>query len=67
MRMNLTMMKMGRKMATDGDPVNDAMTAQAVRFMESQISDLELREKLRPYSKCKYPTVRSKASAMRVS
>ncbi|OAL45651.1 FAD/NAD(P)-binding domain-containing protein [Pyrenochaeta sp. DS3sAY3a] len=57
MRMNLRMMKMGRKMATDGDPVNDAMTAQAVKFMESQISDPELREKLRPYSKyyCKRP------------
>jgi hypothetical protein len=50
--MNLRMMKMGRKMAIDGDPVNDAMTQQAIQFMESQIKDPELREKLRPKSKC---------------
>jgi hypothetical protein len=67
MRMNLTMMKMGRKMATDGDPVNDAMTAQAVKFMESQIHDPNLREVLRPHSKCKSPSVRSIASVLWVS
>ncbi|KAJ9633606.1 hypothetical protein H2204_006812 [Knufia peltigerae] len=51
MRMNLRMMRYGRKMATDGDPLNDAMTKQAVKFMESQIADPVLREKVRPYSK----------------
>lgn len=50
--MNLRMMRYGRKMATDGDPLNDAMTKQAVKFMESQIADPVLREKVRPYSKC---------------
>ncbi|KAK4946331.1 hypothetical protein LTR10_014529 [Elasticomyces elasticus] len=56
-RMNLRMMRLGRAMATDGDPLNDQMTATAVKFMESQISDPELREKVRPYSKyyCKRP------------
>ena len=53
--MNLRMMKHGRKMATDGDPLNDEMTEQAVKFMESQISDPVLREKVRPYSKCELP------------
>ena len=51
--MNLRMMFYGRRMATDGDPLNDQMTAQAVKFMESQISDPVLREKVRPNSKCK--------------
>lgn len=50
--MNLQMMKMGRKMATDGDPLNDAMNKKAIEFMESQIKDPELRKKLRPESKC---------------
>lgn len=52
LRMNIRMMRMGRAMATDGDPLNDQMTTAAVKFMESQISDPELREKVRPYSKC---------------
>ena len=55
LRMNVRMMIMGRKMATDGDPVNDATTQQAIEFMESQIKDPELREILRPKSKCKLP------------
>ncbi|EXJ68486.1 uncharacterized protein A1O5_08279 [Cladophialophora psammophila CBS 110553] len=56
-RMNFRMMRFGRKMATDGDPLNDQMTAMAVKFMESEISDPELREKVRPDSKyyCKRP------------
>ena len=52
MRMNLRMMYYGKKMATEGHPLNDRMTAQANEFMESQISDPELREKVRPTSKC---------------
>ena len=51
--MNLRMMYYGRAMATDGTDLNDQMTRTAVTFMESQISDPELREKVRPNSKCK--------------
>ncbi|KAF2846859.1 FAD/NAD(P)-binding domain-containing protein [Plenodomus tracheiphilus IPT5] len=56
-RMNLRMMIKGRKMATDGDPLNDQMTQLAVTFMESQIKDPELRKILMPNSKyyCKRP------------
>ena len=50
--MNLRMMYYGKVMATDGTPENDMMTRQAINFMESQIEDPELREKVRPYSKC---------------
>ncbi|KAH7082310.1 hypothetical protein FB567DRAFT_605627 [Paraphoma chrysanthemicola] len=56
-RLNLRMMILGRKMATEGDPVNDQMTQLATTFMESQIQDPGLREILRPDSKyyCKRP------------
>lgn len=55
--MNLRMMRLGRAMALDYDPANDRMTTMAIDFMESQISDPELREKVRPYSKCElWPT-----------
>lgn len=50
--MNVWMMRNGRAMATDGSAMNDKMTAAAISFMESQVSDPVLREKLRPYSKC---------------
>ncbi|OQV01812.1 hypothetical protein CLAIMM_07103 [Cladophialophora immunda] len=55
--MNLEMMRNCRPMATDGNPMNDKMTQEAINFMESQISDPELREKVRPHSKffCKRP------------
>jgi cation diffusion facilitator CzcD-associated flavoprotein CzcO len=53
-RMNVRMMLMGRKMATDNTPENDRMTKMAVDFMESQIKDPKLREIVRPYSKCPY-------------
>jgi hypothetical protein len=67
LRMNIRMMIMGRKMATDGDPVNDAMTQQAIDFMESQIVDPELRETLRPKSKCKLPGGQGSYSVFRDS
>ncbi|KAL6228768.1 hypothetical protein BDW75DRAFT_226288 [Aspergillus navahoensis] len=56
-RLNLRMMINGRKMATEGDPLNDKMTQLAATFMESQIKDPELREILQPDSKyyCKRP------------
>ncbi|KAF4439161.1 FAD NAD(P)-binding domain-containing [Fusarium acutatum] len=46
-----------RRSATDGTPENKQMTDTAVKFMESQISDPVLREKVRPDSKyyCKRP------------
>lgn len=52
--MNLHMMRNGRKMATDGHPLNDQMTQLATKFMESQIKDPELRNLVRPDSKCMY-------------
>jgi hypothetical protein len=54
LRMNLRMMRYGKKMATDGHPENDVMTKKAVEFMESQIRDPQLREKVRPNSKCEF-------------
>jgi hypothetical protein len=41
------------KSATNYSKENDTMTATAVAFMESQVSDPVLREKVRPDSKCK--------------
>ena len=50
--MNLRMMIMGRRMATDNSKENNHMTQLGIDFMESQIKDPELREIVRPYSKC---------------
>ncbi len=52
--MNLEMMRECRPMATDGDHMNDKMTREAIAYMESQIQDPELRERVRPHSKCKF-------------
>lgn len=41
-------------MATDNTKENDQMTKAAIDFMESQIKDPILREKVRPRSKCKF-------------
>jgi cation diffusion facilitator CzcD-associated flavoprotein CzcO len=56
LRMNFRMMRMGMGLATDNSTGNDGMNRTAVQFMESQIIDPELREKLRPDSKCTSPS-----------
>jgi hypothetical protein len=43
------------KTATNESKENNNMTATSIAFMESQISDPALREKVRPDSKCKRP------------
>lgn len=55
--MNLRIMMNGRKVATDGHPLNDQMTQSAISFMESEVTDPELRNLVRPDSKCLYSKV----------
>lgn len=49
---NLGAMRYGPLLATDGSESNDAMTKQAIEYMEAQIEDPKLREILRPNAKC---------------
>ncbi|RKL12718.1 hypothetical protein BFJ70_g16122 [Fusarium oxysporum] len=57
LRLNLEMMIWGKQTATEGAKLNTNLTLAANHFMESQIQDPVLREKLRPNSKffCKRP------------
>jgi hypothetical protein len=52
MRLNIEMIVWGKQTATEGAKLNDDLTLAANQFMESQIHDPVLREKLRPSSKC---------------
>jgi cation diffusion facilitator CzcD-associated flavoprotein CzcO len=58
-RMNVRMMRFGKRAATDNSPENDLMTKTAIDFMEKQIQDPKLREIVRPHSKCMPSTVSS--------
>jgi hypothetical protein len=48
--------RMRRNMAaaTDKTAENDLMTRTAEQFLEKEVKDPELREILKPHSKCKY-------------
>lgn len=54
LKLNLEMMIWGKQTAMEGAKLNTQLTLAATSFMESQIHDPVLREKLQPNSKCRF-------------